>query len=81
MLTDSLAARRGHSLTSTLHGHHFKSKLNRLVAGIGSKGSEEGRNAPFSVQARLLPFPTRQAAQQLAKAVTSLMFMFMCMRM
>ena len=52
----SLAARRGHSPTSTSHGHRFDSELNRSAAEMGCKGSEEGGNASASgktVQARL----------------------------
>eukprot|EP00964_Phaeocystis_antarctica_P007049 scaffold3823_cov60-Phaeocystis_antarctica.AAC.2 len=56
------AARRGHSPTSTSHGHRFDSELNRLAAETGCKIAEGGGNAIVlgeTVQARLLPFPTR----------------------
>ena len=62
LLTYSRAVRRGHSPTSTSHGHRFDSELNRLAAETGCKGAEEGGNAPAfggTVQAHLLPFPTR----------------------
>ena len=53
----SLAARRGHSPTSTSHGHRFDSELNRSAAEMGCKGSEEGGNSSAcgkTVQARLM---------------------------
>ena len=52
-------ARLGHSLTST--SHRFDSDLKRLAADMGSKGGEEGGNAPALrqiVQARLPPIST-----------------------
>ena len=55
LFTYSHAARRGHSPTLTAHGHRFDSELNRLAAGMGSKGGEEAGNAPAfgeTVQAR-----------------------------
>ena len=64
-LTYSLTCghRRGHSPTSTSHGHRFDSELNRLAAAeTGCKGAEDCRNATVldvTVQARLLLFPTR----------------------
>ena len=55
LLTHPLAVRRGHSPTSTSHGHRFDSELNRLAAETGGKGAEDGGNAPVlgeTVQAR-----------------------------
>ena len=54
-LTYSSATRRGHSPTSTSHGHRFESELNWLAVGMGSEGDEEGGNMPgfgATVQAR-----------------------------
>ena len=53
--TYSSATRRGHSPTSTSHGHRFESELNWLAVGMGSEGDEEGGNTPdfgATVQAR-----------------------------
>ena len=59
----SLAVRRDHSPTSTSHGHRFDGEFNRLAAETGCKGAEDGGNATVlgeTVQARLLPFLTRE---------------------
>jgi hypothetical protein len=51
----SSATRRGHSPTSTSHGHRFESELNWLAVRMGNEGNEEGGNTPgfgATVQAR-----------------------------